>query len=389
MAHSQFLFYVAWTLLGLAWIGSAYQILAAYAFTRLAKQSPTALSARPAVTLLKPLCGEEPQLYENLRSFCTLDYAALQIVFGVRESDDPAIGTVRRLKSEFPGVDIALVVDPRIYGTNYKVSNLINIMAAAKHDVIVLSDSDMHVEPDYLDAILGPLERPGVGLVTCLYVGLPTQGVYSALGAAGINFWFLPSAAVSKLLGGKRGCYGATIALTRATLEKVGGFAAVKDQLADDYELGAMVSESGGQVVVASHFPRTTVHEPNSESLLRHELRWARTIRNTAPIGFAATVITHPVPLAMLGLAIGLVAGLPWAVLLVTLALAALFRFALVAQVTRTIAAPSPTWWLMAARDALSLVLLVVAFCGRSVSWRDSAFRVDSAGALSTEIDGI
>jgi ceramide glucosyltransferase len=382
-------FYAAWGFLAVAAIGSAYQLLALFAFRRLAFQKADKPQNRPPVTLLKPLCGEEPRLYENLRSFCALDYEGLQIVFGVRERDDRAIAVVRRLQTEFPEADIDLVIDPRVYGTNYKVSNLMNIMDAAKHDVLVLSDSDMRVEPDYLDAVLGALERPGVGLATCLYIGEPTPGVCSALGAAGVNFWFLPSAAVSKMLGGKRGCYGATIALTRATLERVGGFAAVKDQLADDYALGELVSQSGGQVVVAPYFPRTTVHEPDAEILFRHEMRWARTIRNTAPIGYAGSVITHPAPLALAGAGLGAVAGLPWPVLITISAIAGLCRFALVAQVTRTLAAPKPAWWLVAARDAMSLLILVLAFCGRSVSWRNSAFRVDRAGALSTEIDGI
>jgi len=386
---SSFLAGSAWFFAIIALLGSVYQLLAAYAVKHFTAQAADAPRRRPPVSLIKPLCGDEPHLYENLRSFCELDYPEVQIVFGVRDRDDPAAGIVRRLQSDLPKADIALVADPRIYGTNYKVSNIVNMMPAIKHDTLVLSDSDMHVEPHYLDPIVGGLERPGNGLVTCLYVGRPTAGAWSKIGAAGINFWFLPSALVSKLLGGKTGCYGATIALKRATLDAAGGFVALKDQLADDYALGALVQENGLEVSVVPYFLDTTVHEPDFTTLFRHELRWARTIRNTAPIGYAGSAITHPIPMALLGLGFGSVAGLPWPMLIMPLAMAGLCRLVLVRCVLDALAAPRPAWWLLVPRDVLSLVVLVLAFCGRSVSWRESAFRVDSAGALSTKTDGI
>ena len=379
----------SYAFLTLGVLGSCYQLLAAYAVQRFARQRAQRPRQRPPVTLLKPLCGDEAGLYQNLRSFCELDYPDLQIVCGVRDPHDPAIPVVRALQKDMPHVDLVLVSNPGVYGTNYKVSNLINIMAAAKHDVLVLSDSDMRVGPTYLDAVIDTLQRPGAGIATCLYVGRPVTGIWSAIGAAGINFWFLPSALVSKLLGGKTGCYGATIALTRATLDKAGGFEALKDQLADDYELGARVERNGGDVLVVPYFPTTVVDEPDFGTLFRHELPWARTIRNTAPAGYAGSAITHPVPLALIGAILGLVAGLPWQMLMTVLLFAVLCRAMLVMLVSDAMAAPKPRWWLFLPRDVLSLVILVVAFCGRSVSWRNSAFRLDSVGALSEETDGI
>jgi ceramide glucosyltransferase len=313
----------------------------------------------------------------------------VQIVFGVRVPNDPAIRVVEQLRADLPGADIALVVNENVYGTNYKVSNLINMMEAAKYDLLVLSDSDMQVEPGYLDVIASGLERPGAGLVTCLYLGYPTRGLWSALGAASINFWFLPSAAASKLLGGKVGCYGATIALDRAILAEIGGFMALKDQLADDYALGAAVAATGRDIVVLPYFPSTTVDEPDRRTLIRHELRWARTIRNTAPVGFALAAITHPTPLAVLALLAGSVAGLPWLVLVMVAAFAFGCRLALIVRVLKCLSAPKPSWWLLFPRDVLSLVILVLAFCGRSISWRESAFRVDRVGALVKETDGL
>jgi ceramide glucosyltransferase len=380
---------LAWCLLAAAFLGSAYQILAALTVRELALQPATPPRRRPPVTVLKPLCGIEPDLYGNLRSFCELRYPVTQIVFGVRDPNDPAIRIVEQLRAHLPEADIALVVNENVYGTNYKVSNLINMMAAAKHDLLVLSDSDMRVEPDYMDAIVAALERPGAGLATCLYLGSPTRGLWSALGAAGINFWFLPSAVVSKFLGGKVGCYGASIALWRRTLEAVGGFAALKDQLADDYALGALVRNSGRDIVVASYFPSTTVDERDWSTFFRHELRWARTIRSTAPVGFALSAITHPAPLAMLAMILGSVAGIPWAMLIFTLGFACLCRLALIVRIRDVLPAPKPLWWLIFPRDVLSLAILVLAYCGRSISWRERAFRLDSVGALSKETDGL
>ena len=380
---------LSWLFLACAVLGSLYQLLAAYAVRRFVEQPTQKPRERPPVTLLKPLCGDESGLYRNLRSFCELDYPELQIVCGVRDPKDPAIAIIRALQVEMPDADLVLVSNPILHGANYKVSNLINMMPAAKHDVLVLSDSDMRVGRNYLDTVVETLLRPGVGLATCLYVGRPVSGFWSALGAAGINFWFLPSAMVSKLLGGKNGCYGATIALRRSTLEKAGGFYALKDQLADDYALGSRVEHGGEAVVVAPYFPSTIVDEPDFGTLFRHELRWARTIRNTAPAGYAGSAITYPVPLALIGVILGSVAGLPWQMLTTILLLAGLCRVALVALVSSTLAAPKPRWWIFLPRDVLSLVILVLAFCGRSVSWRNSAFRVDSVGALSEETDGI
>lgn len=376
---------LTWFLAILAGFGCLYQLLASFAVLRWTARTRYSPASRPSVTLLKPLCGDETGLYDNLAGFCHLAYPTVQIVCGVRDTNDPAIGIVRKLQAYYPDADIELVIEPAVYGTNFKVSNLINMMKAAKYDVLVLSDSDMSVEPDYLDHIVGTLERPNTGLATCLYTGAPVPGLWSELGAAGLNFGFLPSAMVSKLLGGKVGCYGATIAVSRRTLGEVGGFAALKDQLADDYELGALVRRSGRDVRVASNLLRTTVDEPSFPALIRHELRWARTVRNTAPWGYAGSVITHPVPLALAALALGLTGGLAWPMLATVTALAVSCRLVLVASVLRALGAPGLRWWLYLPRDILSLVILVLAYCGRSVSWRRSAFRLDSAGALVAE----
>ena len=212
-----------------------------------------------------------------------------------------------------------------------------------------------------------------------------TARPWSRIGAAGINFWFLPSAAVSKLLGGTVGCYGATLAFTRQTLSAIGGFIALKDHLADDYEMGALVRRTGQNIVIAPYFIDTIVLEDGFRGLMRHEIRWARTIRNSAPIGFAGSAITHATPLAIAAVGVGLTAGLPWPMLAANLAAATACRLTLVAGVKRGLGAPGLSWWRMLGRDALSLLILILAYCGRSVSWRNSAFRLNTAGALVVE----
>src|SRR5690349_12488155 len=186
--------YIVGLLLAASLAGSLYLLFAANAVTRFSERSRPRMApdaAAAPVTVLKPLHGLDPGLYENLLSFCDQDYpGAVQIVCGVRDPGDPAIGAVERLRAARPEADIALVVDPRVYGTNYKISNLENMTegAPAKHDVLVIADSDMRVAPDYLAEVTAPLADPAVGLVTCLYKGQPADGsAWSRLGAAFIN----------------------------------------------------------------------------------------------------------------------------------------------------------------------------------------------------------
>ena len=201
-------------------------------------QSIHARQERPPVSILKPLYGAEPRSYENLRSFCLQDYPEFQIVCGVRDANDPVIATVRRLQREFPALDLELVIDPRLHGADYKVSNLINILDRCRHDRLVLADSDICVGRDYLAEVVAPLNDPSVGVVTCLYRGRPISALCSRLGALFIDDWFAPSVWVAHLFGSRAFAFGATIALRREVLAAVGGFEAIADQLADDYRLG-------------------------------------------------------------------------------------------------------------------------------------------------------
>ena len=253
------------------------------------------------VSVLKPLCGAEPRLYENLRSFCDQHHGHFQLVLGVSSPHDPAIAVVRRLQAAYPACDIELAIDTRVHGSNLKVSNLINMAGRARHDLIVIADSDIAVEADYLDSVAAPLADPNVGVVTCLYVARCVGGFWPRVGALFINEWFAPSVRVAHAAGSRRFGFGATLALRRATLERIGGFDALKDCLADDYWLAEHVRALGLRTVLSRVMVATDVIEPTFSALWQRETRWLRTIRSVNPMGFASLVITFATPWLLTG----------------------------------------------------------------------------------------
>ena len=367
-------------LAGICLAGSLYLLLAAGAVRRFARASiPRAVAPIP-VTILKPLHGEDAQLYENLHSFCTQHYPCFQVIFGVRDPADPAIPIVRRLIAALPDCDIALVVDPSVSGSNYKVSNLENMIAVAKYDIFVIADSDMRVGPDYLTAVTAPLAEAEIGLVTCLYRGRPVAGLSSRLAAMFVNHGFLPSALIGERMRPGDACFGATMALRRDIYATIGGFAALRDQLADDYALGAAIRRAGKRIVLSPQLVDTMMADPDLRAMIGHELRWARTIRLIAPIGFAASVVTHPLALSLIAT---LALGFPPAMLAV-LAIVLACRLAMVRIIDRALDLPAANLWLVPIRDMLSFAVFIASFLGNRVAWRDSTFRIAADGRLVT-----
>jgi len=333
----------------------------------------------PSVTILKPLHGAEPGLFANLASFCVQDYPGpVQIVFGVEDHADSAIDVVDSLIAEFPDCDIELVVNSFSHGTNRKVSNLINLAAKARHDVLVLSDSDIIVDPDYLTNIVGAIDAPGVGLVTCLYRGAAERGLWARLAAAAIDHHFLPSVLVGLKLGLAKPCFGSTIALRKTTLATIGGFHSVVDQLADDYALGEMVRRSGLTVAIPSLTVEHVCTHRTARDLFHHELRWARTIRFVDAFGFVGTGITHAFPLALLGTVLG---GITPASVIVIAALAC--RFSLQMQLDRAFRLQSNPFWMGPFRDMVSCAVFFASFFGRAVEWRGRRYAVLADNTLA------
>lgn len=362
-------------------VGAATLAASAWAVRRFRALPAPVPQARPPITILKPLCGAEPELADNLRSFLRQDYPAFQIVFGVQSATDPAIPVVRQLIAEHPGADLALVVDARRHGTNRKVGNLLNMLPSAKHDRLIIADSDIRVPPGYLDAIAADLPTPDAGLVTCLYTGRGAVGLWARLGVAFIDHGFLPSVLLGRLMGRRDGCFGATMALSRNTLDALGGLERFRDHLADDYALGAAVRDLGQPVTLSPCVVSTTVTERTASDLIAHELRWMRTVRAIEPSGHAGSIVTFPLFMSLIALALSLAAGLPWlGIAAVLLALGV--RFGAGRVIDRALGQPATPLWLLAGRDLLSAGLLLASFCGTTVTWRDARYRVDSEGRL-------
>lgn len=343
---------------------------------------PSAVPAtRPPVTVLKPLHGDEPLLEEALASLFRQDYPTFQIVFGVADRNDPALRAVERLRARYPDIDVAVVADATQHGANRKVGNLINMYGAAKHDVIVIADSDMHTAPSYLDQVLAVLEEPGVGLATTLYAGLRSNDTLAArLAAAGIDTGFLPGYLFAHALLGRQDCLGATMALRRETLERAGGFEALVDHLADDAVLGRRVRALGLRVALARAVPLTTVPESTMPALFAHELRWGRTTQKLAPVGYALSAIQYPLAWAVLVAVLTPETPWTWA----ALGAAWVLRWLTARGVERALGfASGLPFWGLPLRDLLSMAVLLSSYGGDRVAWRGQILRADSPALLS------
>jgi ceramide glucosyltransferase len=332
------------------------------------RAQPGADGAPLPVSVLKPLCGAEPRLEQNLETLCAQHHPSFQLVFGVRSPDDPAIAVVERIRLRYPALDMALVVDSRVHGSNLKVSNLINMAPQARHPWLVLADSDIAVEPDYLERVTAPLSDPRVGIVTCLYRGRATAGFWSRLGALFIDTWFAPSVAVASRGGSSDFGFGATIALRAEVLRAIGGFEALKDRLADDFWLGELARRRGLATVLSDVRVSTDVTETRLAALWRRERRWMQTIRSLNPAGYAFCFVTFTLPMLALGL--WLAPG-AWSWALASVGLCA--RMALQARTS-----PGPANFLMAPlRDCLLLLEWLSAFAGATARWRDHLLSID------------
>jgi ceramide glucosyltransferase len=234
----------------------------------------------PAVSVLRPMCGHEHGRYQQLRSVCVQDCPNFQIALGLQNPHDSALPAVRLLKRQFDAFNIDCVNDAPRHGANAKVSNLINMLARCRHDLLIMADSDIQVAPDYLARVLAPLSDPTVGLVTCPYVGRARCGLWSALGAMFINDWFMPNVHLAALFGSQSFVSGATIAVRRQLLERPGGLAALRDQLADDYHPGVQMRALGLSVAMSDLAVDTTVDKPSLAALCEHPSRWLHTVRS-------------------------------------------------------------------------------------------------------------
>ncbi len=365
--------------------GLAYMLLAlwgARSFVLSLKQAGAGSGTTPDVTILKPIKGVDARMYAGFSSHCRQRYRGnYEILFGVTSLDDPAIGEIERLQVEFPESDIRIVECPERLGTSGKVSNLIQLLRAAKYEHIVINDSDIEVSPLYLQNVLRGFADPKVGLVTAPYVGATDESaagvtIWAKLEALGIATDFMAGVLTARALeGGIRYGLGSTLATTKTAVAAVGGLEQLADSLADDYELGHRISVAGYGVELCGEVVKTTVPSYRFRGFWDHQIRWARTVRDARQWGYLGLGVTYCLPWAMMTV---VASGFAlWSFTLFSLVLLARVSVALSVgvgvlrdgQVLRDL-------WLLPVRDCFGLLIWVWSFAGDTVVWRGEKFRL-------------
>ena len=335
----------------------------------------------PPVSILKPLKGVDPQIWESLVSHCEQDYPQLQLIFGVSDPNDPAIPLVRKLQKQFPARQIDLLECPQILGANVKVSNLVQILPAARHEILLVNDSDIRLPRDYLRRVVGELaceaaRATQVGLVTCLYRGIAANTLGSRLEAIGIATDFAPGVLSARLLeGGLRFALGSTMAFRRSDLAAIGGFEVLLDYLADDYELGRRIAAEGKRIELSDVTVDTFLPAYSFRQFVDHQLRWWRTIRDARRDGYLGLLFTFGLPWAIA--AVLAAHGATWAWLLFAIT----FASRLIVGLGTALAAledrqPLKNIYLLPVRDLLAPLLWAAGLVGNRIHWRGDDFRL-------------
>jgi ceramide glucosyltransferase len=365
----------------------AYYLLAIFAsfrFFRAAKSDAARKSARssqgaeeftPPISILKPIRGLDRETYENYASFCRQDYPEFEILFGVSDANDPAIPEIERIIRDFPSRSIRLLIGSEPLGVSDKVNKLCRMAREARHDVLLVSDSDVRVEPEFLRAVAVPFRDPAVGGVTCLYRGLAGISFPAILEALGNTADFAPGVLVARMLGELDFMLGAVMVTTRQQLVAIGGFESLVDYFCDDYELGNRIAASGRRVMLSGFpvsivYPRETLGEA-----FRHQLRWNLSIRYSRPWGHFGLLFSQGLPWAVLAAVIAPSAAIAGAYLGAYLVL----RCAL-AYVTGARGMQDETvrerWRFLPLRDLFAFAVWVASFFPQRIHWRDREFYV-------------
>src|SRR5580692_4891503 len=382
--------FVAFLVLLLAgsWV---YCVLTRIAARRYLAISPAPPATLPSISVLKPLCGQDDRLEENLRSFFTQDYPDYEILFAVDALADPAVAVVDKVRREFPqGPRVHLVETGEPIVPNRKAHSLARLVARSQHSILVMSDSDVHVPPGLLRCVAAEFQDPAVGVVTCPYRAVPGHGFWSRLEAIGMNTEFLAGVLVAWLVGEMNFALGPTLAARREVIEAMGGFADLGHYLAEDFEIGNRAPHLGYRVVLSSSVIEHHIGSQTLSENLQHRLRWARKIGRSRPVGYWGQIFTNPLPLALL---LWLAVPRLWPLLAVT----ALFR-SLAAWSTAKCVLRDPLtgrrWWLIPVQDLMSLLVWISGFFGSTIDWRgrrynllpDGRFQLAGTAPEATEI---
>jgi ceramide glucosyltransferase len=376
-----FLHWLRWAILGAAILPSlcyVFIIFAAARFFRRHKKAPRDFT--PPLSLLKPVHGLDPEAYENFASFCHQDYPQYEILFAVTTEQDPATPVIRQLIADFPHLPIQLLVAPQKIGANDKVNKLCAMGHAAQHDFLVLSDADIRVGPGYLRAIAEPFREAKVGAVTSFFTGILKPALWPELEAVYLSTDFMPSVLMARELEGVHFALGATVGLRRQSLAEIGGFEAIADEAADDYELGYRIAARGYRVELVDGTVKTWCCLNDLPTFFIQRLRWAIMARQARPLGYLGLIFTQ---------------GLPWTILAAIFAPTHLLSLAFVAAyfVLRLTAVWTMAvwglhddllkhrWWLVPVWDVIAFFVWVNSLVWSRVRWQGKDYRV-SGGRL-------
>lgn len=330
----------------------------------------------PPVSILKPLKGTDPDIYEGFRSHCLQDYSEYEIIFGVNDPSDPAVESVEQLKREFPARNIQLVVSPVKLGANVKVSNLAQMVRTASYEYVIVNDSDIRVERDYLRRVVAPLIDDETGMVTCLYRGVAAPTLGSRLESLGISTDFCAGVLVARQLeGGLRFGLGSTLAFRRQVLDGIGGFESIVDYLADDYELGRSIAGLGLKVLLSDVVVETHLPGYNFGGFFAHQMRWARGVRDSRLGGYIGLAFTFGLTWAIVNLIAAHAAPWSWIVLAAVLLLRVATAMAVGKYALNDRQVVSQLW-LLPVRDLIAVGVWLVSFAGHTVTWRGDRFEL-------------
>jgi len=367
---------------GLACFATLYYLFALWCVVAFFSRKPFRLSNwTPSVSILKPVKGLDEAAFENFVSFCRQDYPDYEILFGLESKEDPAVPVVQRLIQAHPELDIQLVVLESVRAVNQKVGILAALTQRARHDLLVISDSDIRVPPNYLKEIIAPFQEPKTGMVTCLYRAHGAKNLPAVLESLMIHLDFFPAVLVAERLEGLGFGLGATMAIRRSALSSIGGFEKLGDYLADDYLLGRRIHQAGYRVVLSTLVVDIIQEKLSTAGFFEHQLRWARTYKTCRPKGYFASILTHGVFLSMIYLFVRDFSPLGWMLLSVTGTVRLLMGTLILGRYLK-----EPGWQTALLRlpfkEILSAGFWGLAFLGNKVSWKEKTFRVDRTGRM-------
>jgi len=354
-----------------------YYIVAIFAALRffLRERARRLPAFSPPVSLLKPVRGVDFASYENFRSFCTLNYPGYEILFCVNEMDDPAVPVIRKLQHEFPERRIEIFSGAQQIGTNRKVNNLALLTKNARYEMLVQSDGDVRVGPEYLQEVVAPFSDPAIGVVSCFYRGVAERNFWAEMEAIGAASDFLAGALVANLPGEVTFALGASVATTKAWLSKIGGYEALADLLADDYEIGNRVYKAGGKVLLSREVVWTMYPAQSFEGFWQHQVRWARTVRLVRPASFFGLIFTHGLPLAILGMITAPTAAVGTGILGAYVVLRLLMAWIVgIWGVKDEVLARK--LWLVPLRDAIHFAVWLAGYTSNRVTWSGTEFEI-------------